>query len=169
MAVACAHVPPDVPHPTSAIPPCRRRFPMAEVVSVDHPTPRRRSRHLPLTDILIAIPAFNEERFIGSVVLQTRRAGFATLVIDDGSADQTALVAEAAGARVERHPTNRGKAEALNTAFRFARTSGAAALVVLDGDGQHNVAEIHRLLAPILADQADIAIGSRNILRWSPR
>lgn len=121
----------------------------------------RRGRHLPLTGVLVAIPAYNEERFIGSVVLQVRRAGLSVLVIDDGSSDQTSEVAEAAGAFVERHPENRGKAEALNTAFRYARSSGASALVVLDGDGQHNVAEIQRLLEPILSGEADIAIGSR--------
>ncbi len=140
---------------------------MAEAVGVARRNHQRRGRHFPLTDVLVAIPAYNEERFIGTVVLQVRRAGFSVLVIDDGSSDQTSEVAEAAGAVVERHPENRGKAEALNTAFRYARASGSSALVVLDGDGQHKIAEIQRLLAPILAGEADIAIGSR-FLATSP-
>src|SRR5579862_3158761 len=88
--------------------------------------------------VMVAIPAFNEERFIGSVVLRAVQAGFPVLVIDDGSADNTAAIAEAAGARVERHGANRGKAEALNTALDLARADNVEALVVLDGDGQHD-------------------------------
>jgi glycosyltransferase involved in cell wall biosynthesis len=112
-------------------------------------------------DVLVAIPAYNEERFIGSVVLAARMAGKPVLVIDDGSVDRTADIAVAAGALVERHETNRGKAEALNTAFRFAREHLVTALVVLDGDGQHHADEIAIVLAPILSGEADIVIGSR--------
>lgn len=114
-----------------------------------------------LSPVLVAIPAYNEERFIGSVVLQARIAGFTVLVVDDGSSDATADVAAAAGALVERHVQNQGKAAAMNTVFRVARRIDSAALVVLDGDGQHNVREISRLLAPIVDGQADIVIGSR--------
>lgn len=112
-------------------------------------------------DTLIAICAYNEERFIGSVVLQARRTGFPVLVVDDGSSDQTAEIAAAAGAVVLRHKGNLGKAEALNTAFKYARDKDASALVVLDGDGQHDPAELPSLLGPIHSDEADIVIGSR--------
>lgn len=111
--------------------------------------------------VLVAIPAFNEERFIGSVVLRAGKAGFPVLVVDDGSDDDTAAIAAAAGARVERHPTNLGKAQAINTALAVARKQNADALVVLDGDGQHDADEIERVLEPVLAGDADIAIGSR--------
>jgi len=111
--------------------------------------------------VLVAVPAFNEERFIGSVVLETRLAGLPVLVVDDGSSDRTAEIARAAGAVVERHSTNRGKAQALTTAFQYARRAGASVLVVLDGDGQHDPREIERLIQPILAGAADITIGSR--------
>jgi glycosyltransferase involved in cell wall biosynthesis len=111
--------------------------------------------------VLIAIPAFDEERFIGSVVAHCRLLGYPVLVIDDGSTDATAEIATMAGAIVERHGSNQGKSAALNTAFRVANQQGVEALVVLDGDGQHNCDEIPRLLAPILSDQADIVIGSR--------
>lgn len=112
-------------------------------------------------DVLVAIPAYNEERFIGSVVVQVRLHGYSVLVVDDGSTDRTAAVAAAAGAVVERHERNLGKTEAINTAFQSARSRGATALVVMDGDSQHSAAEISGLLALIYADQADIVIGSR--------
>jgi len=114
-----------------------------------------------LTDVLVAIPAFNEERFIGSVVLQCRALGFPVLVIDDGSTDATGEIAAMAGASVRQLEVNEGKAAALNIAFHSAQEQGAQALVVIDGDGQHDCAEIPRLLALIRDEQADIVIGSR--------
>ncbi|MFN8633875.1 MAG: glycosyltransferase family 2 protein [Chloroflexota bacterium] len=109
----------------------------------------------------MAVPAFNEQRFIGSVVVQLRQRGYTVLVIDDGSGDRTASVAEGAGAVVAQHPENQGKAEAVNTAFRHARRSGVECLVLMDGDAQHDPAEIERLIAPIERNEADIVIGSR--------
>src|SRR3712207_452233 len=67
--------------------------------------------------VIAAIPAHNEERFIGSVVLSAQRYVDLVLVIDDGSSDVTADVAEAAGAVVIRHERNGGKGAAVNTAF----------------------------------------------------
>lgn len=111
--------------------------------------------------VLAAIPCYNEERFIGSVVLKTRQYIHQVLVIDDGSADQTAHVAEAAGAVVIKHQRNSGKAEALNTAFAAASALGVDILVVLDGDGQHRPDEIPALVQAVLDEEADIVIGSR--------
>lgn len=111
--------------------------------------------------LLVAVPAFNEERAIGSIILQARLKGWDVLVVDDGSADQTAVIAEAAGATVKRHKENLGKAQALNTIFRYARDEQVGALLLIDGDGQHLVEEAERVLAPILEDEADIVIGSR--------
>ena len=117
--------------------------------------------HHALDGVLVAIPAFNEERFIGSVVLQVRLLDLPVLVIDDGSSDRTSEIATAAGAVVVRHPVNQGKGVALNTAFEWARRRGSKALVVLDGDGQHPVDEMMMILPPILDGSADIVIGSR--------
>jgi glycosyltransferase involved in cell wall biosynthesis len=127
------------------------------LAAADRTTPPARSPG----DVLVAIPAYNEERFIGSVVLQVRLQGFPVLVIDDGSSDRTAAVAAAAGAEVERHERNGGKAQAVNTAFQFARTTGVTVLVIMDGDSQHHASEIGRLLEPIRSGWADIVIGSR--------
>lgn len=114
--------------------------------------------------MLVAIPALNEERFIGSLVHEVLLAGFSCLVIDDGSTDHTPDIAAAAGAMVERHGQNRGKAAALNTAFDVARNGGGyEVLVAMDGDWQHDPREIDDLIEPIRAGRADIVSGSRFI------
>jgi glycosyltransferase involved in cell wall biosynthesis len=111
--------------------------------------------------VIAAIPCFNEERFIGSVVLKTKGYVDEVMVIDDGSTDRTALVAEKAGATVIRHDSNQGKAAAVSTAFEQAREMGCRALVLLDGDGQHEPADIPSLLQPVLEGKADMVVGSR--------
>jgi glycosyltransferase involved in cell wall biosynthesis len=114
-----------------------------------------------ISDVLVAIPAYNEGRFIGSLVHEVVLQGFPCLVIDDGSSDRTTAIASAAGAMVERHERNKGKAAALNTAFEFARRTNVSTLVVMDGDWQHDPHEIADLLGPIQAGKADIVSGSR--------
>jgi glycosyltransferase involved in cell wall biosynthesis len=111
--------------------------------------------------VIAIIPVFNEERFIGSVVLAGRKYVDAVIVVDDGSTDSTGDIAEAAGAIVLRHPVNVGKGAALNTGFQKARELGASAVVILDGDGQHNAADIPRVIQPILDQEADMVLGSR--------
>ncbi len=111
--------------------------------------------------VVAIIPAYNEERFIGSVVLKARRFAGTVIVVDDGSSDDTAAVAEAAGAVTVRHATNQGKGVALNTGFARARELAPDAVVVLDGDGQHLTSEMDQVLAPALAGEADIVVGSR--------
>jgi glycosyltransferase involved in cell wall biosynthesis len=113
------------------------------------------------TKLIAAIPCFNEERFIGSVVLKTKAYVDEVVVIDDGSTDRTALVAEKAGAIVIKHNSNQGKGAAVSTAFEQAREMGCSALVLLDGDGQHEPADIPSLLQPVLEGKADIVVGSR--------
>jgi glycosyltransferase involved in cell wall biosynthesis len=111
--------------------------------------------------LIAIIPAYNEERFIGSVVLKARKYVDTVMVIDDGSRDLTAEIARAAGAIVIRHETNRGKGAALNSGFQKARELEAQALVVLDGDGQHRPEEIPLVFRPILDGKADMVVGSR--------
>ncbi|MGB3716413.1 MAG: glycosyltransferase family 2 protein, partial [Candidatus Promineifilaceae bacterium] len=85
--------------------------------------------------IVALIPAYNEERFIGSVVLKAGRLVDRVIVVDDGSEDATAEVARAAGAIVIRHLHNIGKGAALNTGFRKICESDADVVVCIDGDG----------------------------------
>ncbi|HVO41274.1 MAG TPA: glycosyltransferase family 2 protein [Aggregatilineales bacterium] len=113
--------------------------------------------------ILAVIPAYNEDRFVASVVLKARHFVDAVIVVDDGSTDETALLAQEAGATVIRQPSNSGKAAALNAGLTVARERDARAVVLLDGDGQHRPADIPALLRPILDGQADMVIGSRFI------
>ncbi len=112
-------------------------------------------------DTVALIPAYNEERFIGTVVLQARKSADLVIVVDDGSTDDTAEVAKGAGAVVIRHHENRGKGAALNSGFCRARELCPRAVVMLDGDGQHHPDEIRRLLAPIWSGEADVVVGSR--------
>ena len=111
--------------------------------------------------IVVVIPAYNEERFIGSVVLQAKQYAEDVIVVDDGSSDQTAAVAEKAGAQVIVHEANQGKGGALNTGFEVARQLDADAVVTIDADGQHDAEEIEAVVNPVLKNQADIVIGSR--------
>lgn len=111
--------------------------------------------------IIAAIPCFNTESTIGEVVSRAMKYVDLVMVIDDGSTDNTAQVAEAAGAAVVSHRNREGYAEGIKTSFEVAKTSAAEILVTLDGDAQHNPDEIQKVLAPILKDGADIVIGSR--------
>ncbi len=111
--------------------------------------------------VVAAIPCLDEERFIGTVVLKTKKHVDGVIVIDDGSRDATAEVAAAAGARVHKHGENRGYGAAIRTALAEGRQTGADVLVVLDGDGQHNPNDIPRLIRPLLEGKADVAVGSR--------
>ncbi|MFN7210656.1 MAG: glycosyltransferase family 2 protein [Aggregatilineales bacterium] len=135
------------------------------------PETLQHAANAPSAPIIAVIPAFNEERFIASVVLKARRYVDHVLVVDDGSQDETAWLAEAAGAEVIRQP-NGGKAAALNNGLAAAQARNAAAVVLLDGDGQHNPNDIPRLLEPIQRGAADLVVGSRfmglpsNTPRW---
>ena len=112
-------------------------------------------------EILAILPAYNEEVSIGSIVLHTRQHADRVLVIDDGSTDKTAEMAELAGAEVIRHPKNCGKGAALKTGFVAASSNGTRVIVTMDTDGQHDPDDIPKLVAPILANEADIVNGSR--------
>jgi hypothetical protein len=98
-------------------------------------------------------------------VLKTQCHAADIIVVDDGSTDATAAVAQAAGARVVRHERNLGKSAALNTGLELARPHSPRALIFLDGDGQHQPEDIPRLVAPVLAGEADMVVGSRYLDR----
>ena len=111
--------------------------------------------------VIAAIPAYNEERFIGSVVLVAKKYVSQVIVVDDGSTDNTRQAASASGALVLSHGENKGYGEAIRHCFETAKENGVDVLVTLDGDSQHDPAEIPILVAPILKGEANLVIGSR--------
>ena len=112
--------------------------------------------------VLIVVPAYNEAGPIAGVIASLRAAGYdRVLVVDDGSADDTAGQARQAGAMVIRHVINRGVGGALGTGFAAAAWLGAAAVVTIDADGQHDPREVAAVVAPILEGRADVVVGSR--------
>ena len=120
---------------------------------------------------LILVPAFDEASHLPDVLARIRGAGLDAeiVVVDDGSRDATAEVASAAGATVLRHPFNLGYGAALQTGYKHALGRGFDVLVQMDADGQHDPAEVERLVAPILAGEADLVIGSRFLGRGDYR
>jgi glycosyltransferase involved in cell wall biosynthesis len=108
--------------------------------------------------VSIIIPAFNEERAIGKIIedLKNLPEQFEILVIDDGSKDKTALIAESFNIRVIRHPVNKGYGAALKTGIRNA--SGDY-ILIMDADGQHKVQDINKLMEYI--GPYDMVVGAR--------
>lgn len=113
--------------------------------------------------LLIIIPAYNEQGAINQVVNGVRQAvpHADVLVINDGSVDNTAQVAESAGAFVVEHPFNLGIGGAVQTGLKFARDQGYDYVIRMDGDGQHNAEEIQLFLNVLRSGRADMVVGSR--------
>lgn len=119
--------------------------------------------------LVVIIPAFDEAADIAATVasVSTTFDGVdhvQTIVIDDGSTDGTAALAEQAGAdRVIRHLRNRGLAAAFRTGLEAALAAGADVIVNLDADGQYDVNDLPALIRPVVAGDADMAVGARPI------
>lgn len=114
----------------------------------------------PALNISVAIPAKNEAASIGSVVAQLKQLTcvFEVIVVDDGSTDETSEVASKAGAKVIRHPYSKGNGAAIKTG---ARAASGDIVVFMDADGQHDPADIPRLLAR-LGEGYDMVVGARS-------
>jgi len=111
--------------------------------------------------IIIGIPAFNEEKNIGSIVAKLKKKYDHVIVCDDGSSDMTDIIASSLGAHIVKHEKNLGYGSAIKTIFNAARKIDGDVLVTFDADGQHQISEIDSVLKPIIENKADIVIGSR--------
>lgn len=109
--------------------------------------------------VSVLIPAFNEEASIGGVIEKVRAAApwLEVLVVDDGSSDNTREAALEAGARVIRHPYNKGNGAAVKTAVREAQ---GEFILLMDADGQHSPEDMKKLIQPL--DEYDLVVGSRS-------
>jgi glycosyltransferase involved in cell wall biosynthesis len=132
---------------------------VAEVVTETRPA----GASLAAVKRIAIVPAFNEEESVTHVIDEIRAfdADFEIVVVDDGSTDATSATAARLGAQVVRLPFNLGIGGAVQTGFRYAFENGFSVAVRVDGDGQHDPAQIGALLGPVLADEADIVVGSR--------
>ena len=113
--------------------------------------------------IVAIVPAFNEAGAIGGVVdaIMAADSAYDVVVIDDGSGDATGEIARSHGAAVVTLPYNMGIGGSVQTGFMYALERGYETAVRLDGDGQHDPAELEKLLGPIRSGDADVVTGSR--------
>lgn len=112
--------------------------------------------------IFVGIPAYNEESCIARTILRTRKHANKIVVVDDGSTDDTAAIAESLGAFVLFNERNMGKGQALRNIFKVAREQQANVLITIDADSQHDPDDIPRVAKPVLDGLADVAVGARS-------
>ena len=117
-------------------------------------------------NIAIVIPVYNEAGAIGEVIDEVRGHGYnSIIVVDDGSSDDSFYIAAAHDVIAIRHRINRGKGAAVKTGVMAANLLDVDAVVTLDGDGQHDPADIAQLIKPILEKKSDVVLGSRLLNR----
>ncbi len=138
------------------------RLAILEIPIIENTKIRPKWEWIRSVPVLVAIPAFNEERTIAKIVGAARSHCDAVVVVNDGSTDATAFIARTMGAIVVSHEKNQGYGAALRSIFFIANAFHSHALVVLDADGQHDPEDIEKILAPI-REGADIVIGSRTL------
>lgn len=111
--------------------------------------------------IFLIIRAYNEARVLPSTLSSLMPFGYSIVIVDDGSADTTEFIAKQFPVHYLRHPVNLGPGAALQTGMAYAVKKDAAVIVTFDADGQHPASQIPTLIAPILAGECDVAMGSR--------
>lgn len=116
---------------------------------------------VPAEDVWIVVPVYNEGPVVGDVLRQLLEVYPNVVAVDDGSADDTHTQLLKTGATVLRHAVNVGQGAALRTGMDYSLSRGANILVTFDGDGQHGVSDIQKLLTALVEADADIALGSR--------
>ena len=136
---------------------------MAELAEVPVPPSGEILAQLGELKRIAIVPSLNEEASVGRVIDEIRAfdPGFDIVVVDDGSTDRTAGIAADRGAHVLRLPFNLGIGGAMQTGYRFAFEHGYDLAVQVDGDGQHDPAQLPAIIGPVLAGDADLCVGSR--------
>ena len=114
-----------------------------------------------LEDVILIVPAYNEEENIAGVVASLRDSGYAFVVVNDGSTDATGAILDELGAPHVDLVENLGIGGAVQTGYKYALAHGYRIGVQFDGDGQHDVGYVASLVQPLLNGKADIAVGSR--------
>jgi glycosyltransferase involved in cell wall biosynthesis len=113
------------------------------------------------TRVVACIPALDEEKTIAKVIIRAKRHVDHVVVIDDGSTDDTVLIAEELGATVVSHGKNLGYGAAIRSCLQAGRDLEADVIVTLDADGQHDPDQIPNLAEPVKQGSADLVVGSR--------
>ena len=111
--------------------------------------------------ITVGIPAFNEEKNIAAIIVKLKKIVDTVIVCNDGSTDSTSEIAQNLGAVVINHPKNLGYGAGIRSIFNKSKEIGSEVLVTFDGDGQHRLEDIKKVVEPIEKNKADIVIGSR--------
>jgi glycosyltransferase involved in cell wall biosynthesis len=111
--------------------------------------------------VWIIIPAYNEERTIRSLAIEALELNSQVIVVDDGSSDGTAKQLHGLRVKLLIHPINQGKAASLRTGFRYALQRKSKCVISLDGDGQHRIIDVEKLLLLWIKNPLKIIIGSR--------
>ena len=111
--------------------------------------------------LTIGIPAFNEEKHLPQILTELKKITNSIIVCDDGSTDNTSIIAKEFGAEVIKHEKNLGYGSAIKSIFQATSKNDSEILVTFDADGQHRIDDINKVLAPIKDGEADIVIGSR--------
>jgi len=111
----------------------------------------------------VVIPCLNEAATIGGLIAEIRRILPSVLVVDDGSTDETRLIARKAGAQIIRHEKPAGKGASLNDGWRWASDQGFNWALSMDGDGQHDPRDISRFLDRATRGKASLIVGNRMV------
>ena len=111
--------------------------------------------------ITVGIPAFNEEKNIAAIITKLKKIADTIIVCNDGSTDSTSEIAQNLGVIVINHPKNLGYGAGIKSIFNKSKEIGSEVLVTFDGDGQHRLEDVKKVVEPIEKNEADIVIGSR--------
>src|SRR5437588_4833515 len=143
--------------------PRHRCLHMAELAEVPVPPSGEILAQLGELKRIASVPSLNEEASVGRVIDEIRAfdPGFDIVVVDDGSTDRTAGIAADRGAHVLRLPFNLGIGGSMQTGYRYAFERGYDVAAQVDGDGQHDPAQLSKILEPVLDGHADLVGGSR--------